>query len=48
MELLLELMRKDREYGDDAGRKGLLRVFDLLGNDPLVSQYRRRMASLLH
>jgi putative thioredoxin len=48
MELLLELMRKDREYGDDAGRKGLLRVFDLLGNDPLVGQYRRRMASLLH
>ena len=48
MELLLELMRKDREYGDDAGRKGLLRVFDLLGSDPLVGEYRRRMANLLH
>ncbi len=48
MELLLELMRKNREYGDDAGRKGLLRVFDLLGSDPLVGQYRRRMANLLH
>ncbi len=48
MELLLELMRKDRDFGDDAGRKGLLRVFDLLGSDPLVGQYRRRMANLLH
>ena len=48
MEHLLELMQKDRDYGDDAGRKTLLRVFDLLGNDPLVGQYRRRMASLLH
>lgn len=48
MELLLALMQKDRDYGDDAGRKGLLRVFDMLGSDPLVGQYRRRMANLLH
>ena len=48
MDLLLELMQKDRDYGDDAGRKGLLRVFELLGGDPLVGQYRRRMANLLH
>ena len=48
MELLLELMRKDRGYGDDAGRGTLLRVFELLGNDARVGQYRRRMASLLH
>ncbi len=46
--LLLELMKKDRSYGDDAGRKTLIRVFDLLGNDPRVGDYRRRMASLLH
>ncbi len=48
MELLLELMRKDRGHGDDAGRRTLLKVFELLGDDPLVSQYRRRMASLLY
>lgn len=48
MDLLLELMRKDRAYGDDAGRKSLLKVFDLLGDDPRVGLYRRRMASLLH
>ncbi len=48
MELLLALMQKDREFGDDAGRRGLLKVFELLGDDPLVGRYRRRMASLLY
>lgn len=48
MELLLQLMKKDRSYGDDAGRRGLVQVFDLLGDDPRVSEYRRRMASLLY
>ena len=48
MGLLLQLMQKDRAYGDDAGRLGLLKVFELLGDDPRVGQYRRRMASLLH
>ena len=48
MELLLQLMQKDRGFGDEAGRRTLLKVFDLLGDDPRVGQYRRRMASLLH
>jgi putative thioredoxin len=48
MELLLELMRKDRSYGDDAGRNTLVKVFELLGDDPLVGQYRRRMTSLMY
>ena len=48
MELLLELMQKDRSFGDDAGRNTLVKVFDLLGDDPRVSTYRRRMASLLY
>ena len=48
VELLLELMQKDRSFGDDAGRRTLLKVFELLGDDPRVSQFRRRMASLLH
>ena len=48
MDLLLELIRKDRKYGDDAGRKELLKVFELLGDDPLVGRYRTRMASLLY
>lgn len=48
VERLLELMKKDRSFGDDAGRKTLLKVFDLLADDPRVSLYRRRMASLLY
>jgi putative thioredoxin len=48
MELLLELMKKDRGFGDDAGRNTLLKVFELLGDDPRVGQYRRRMATLLY
>jgi putative thioredoxin len=45
----LELMRRDRKYGDEAARRSLLQVCDVLGEqDPLVAQYRRRMASLLH
>ena len=48
IELLLALMQKDREFRDDAGREGLVKLFDLLGEDPRVGQYRRRMASLLY
>ncbi len=48
MQLLLELMKADRSYGDDAGRNGLVKLFDILGDHPLVGQYRRRMASLLY
>ena len=48
VELLLQLMKKDRSFGDDAARNTLLKVFELLGDDPRVGQYRRRMASLLH
>ena len=45
----LELMRRDRKYGEDAGRRGLLRVFEVLGADhELVGAYRRTMAGLLH
>ena len=48
LELLLELMRKDRNYGDDAARKAILKIFDLLGDDPLVARYRGRMMNLLY
>ena len=48
IELLLQLMQKDRKFEDDAGRRLLLKVFELLGDDPRVNQYRRRMTSLLY
>ena len=48
MDQLLEIIRRDRSFEDDVGRTTLLAVFDLLGGDPLVSQYRRKLASALN
>ena len=49
MDQYLEIMRRDRNYADQTGRKGLLELFQLLGDeDPRVSAYRRRMAALLY
>jgi putative thioredoxin len=46
---LLELMKRDRAYGDDAGRKGMLAIFDLLGGgDDLVARYRAKMMTALY
>ncbi|NJO16977.1 MAG: thioredoxin [Thioploca sp.] len=46
---LLEIMRRDRSFENDAGRKGLLAIFTLLGNqNPIVSRYRSKMSSLLY
>jgi len=45
----LELMRRDRRFGDDLARRSLLAAFDVLGEaNELVLATRRRMASLLH
>jgi putative thioredoxin len=45
----LELMRRDRRYGEDLARRSLLMAFDALGEGhELVLATRRRMASLLH
>ncbi len=48
LESLLELVRRDRAFGDDAGRRGMLAVFELCGDDALVREYRRRLAAGLH
>ena len=48
MEQLLEIVRRDRSFEDDIGRKTLLSVFDLLGSGELISRYRRKLASALH
>ena len=46
---LLTLMRKDREYGDDAARKAMIQVFDILGSDhPISKKYRTRMFNYLY
>jgi putative thioredoxin len=48
MDQLLEIVRRDRGFGDDIGRKTLLSVFNLLGGGELVSRYRRLLASALN
>jgi putative thioredoxin len=48
LEGLLTLLRRDRAYGDDAARRGMIQVFDLLGGSgELVSRYRARLTSAL-
>lgn len=46
---LLEVVRRDRRFRDDAGRKQMVALFSLLGeDDELVSRYRRLLASALN
>jgi len=48
MDELLTIIRTDRSFGDDAARKGLLAVFELLGEeDELVATYRRKLSSAM-
>ena len=48
LDQLMVLLQKDRGYGDDAARKAMIRVFDILGEHPIVAKYRSRMFGLLH
>ena len=49
MDQLLEIVRRDRNYNDDAGRTGLLKIFEMLGQQhELVGQYRRKLAQTLN
>jgi putative thioredoxin len=46
---LLEVVERDRGFGDDAGRRTMLAVFELAAQQPqLVSTYRRRLAAALN
>ena len=49
LEQLLKLMTTDRTFGDDAGRKGMLLVFAMLGGEgDLVAPFRSRMLNALY
>ncbi len=49
MDQLLEIVRRDRNYNDEAGRTGLLKIFEMLGHQhELVGQYRRKLAQTLN
>ncbi|MEW6314655.1 MAG: co-chaperone YbbN [Pseudomonadota bacterium] len=48
-EQLLEIVQRNRTFQDDAGRKTMLALFEVLGDDnDVVRQYRRLLASALH
>jgi putative thioredoxin len=49
LEQLLQIVRTDRKFGDDVGRKTMLEVFNLLGaQHEAVSKYRRLLSSALY
>jgi len=48
MEQLLEIVRRDRAFREDAGRKGLVAIFNMLGNEhELVANYRTLLTEAL-
>ncbi|MDP2833634.1 MAG: co-chaperone YbbN [Pseudomonadota bacterium] len=49
LEELLEMVRRDRAWNEEAARKAILAVFSLLGGlGPLVPEYRRKLARVLN
>jgi putative thioredoxin len=49
LDQLIEIIRRDRKWNGEAGRKTMLAVFDLLGaQHELVGHYRRKLASVLN
>ena len=48
IEQLLEIVRLDRTWNEEAGRKQLIKIFDTLGAaDPLTQDARRRLSAVL-
>lgn len=49
LEQLLEIMKQDRAYEDDAGRRGMLLVFSMLGGEgDLVTRHRSKMLNAMY
>lgn len=49
LEELIEIVRRDRSFRDDIGRKTMLQIFSLLGSDSdLVREYRGRLSALIN
>lgn len=49
LEHAMSILRTDRSFRDDIGRKTMLRIFTVLGKgSALASQYRRRMFNFMH
>ena len=49
LEELLEIVRRDRAFADDAGRRTMLQIFNLLGSDnEIVREYRGKLSTALN
>jgi putative thioredoxin len=49
LEQLLAIVERDRGFREDVGRKTILQVFELLGNQgELVSEFRKRLARTMN
>lgn len=49
LQVLLDMLRRDRSWSEDKARQTMIRVFELLGKgDPMASNYRRKMFTLMH
>ena len=48
LEQLLELIKYDRQFEDEAPRKAMLKIFDMLGDTDLVHTYRRKMMASMY
>ena len=47
LEQFLDMLKRDRAFEDGLARKSLIDAFRVIEDDALVSQYRRKMSSLL-
>ncbi len=49
LDLLLQIVKKDRRFRDEGGRKAMVQVFQIIGvRSPLADQYRNRLSSVLY
>jgi putative thioredoxin len=49
LQQLLELVKRNRKFGDDAGRRHMVALFNMLGNDSdLVGKYRNLLSMALN
>lgn len=49
LDQLLEIVRTDRKFNDDAARKAMIAIFSLLGGQgELVNEYRRKLSMVLN
>lgn len=49
LDALIEIVRRDKDWGDGAARKQVINIFNLVeSDDALVSEYRKKFASALY